>query len=200
MDLAPAGLLRLNLETRAYHDAADDGWLGLLHPCVTRTEYVRRLVTTYGFEAPLEAAVAYTPNLKPFIDVRRCARAGLIAKDLLYLGLRSSEVSNLAQCMIEPFNGPVEALGWMYVAERATLLHDRIRRHLLARLPDAHEVCAYLSAYDGAVNARWNELGHAIDAAVRTELQAGELIGAARSAFRRFIDWCSAPSAFARGA
>src|SRR5438874_11352487 len=70
------GLLRLNLETRAFHDAADEGWLRLLQPSVTRADYVRRLATTYGFEGPLEAAFAYTPNLKLFVDLRQRSRAG----------------------------------------------------------------------------------------------------------------------------
>lgn len=155
---------------------------------------------TYGFEAPLEAALAYTPRLKALVDLRQRSRAGFIAADLLELGLRAHEVSTLPQCLIAPFSGPIEALGWMYVAERATLMHERVRRHLLARLPETHRACTYLAAYDGVVNARWNALGHAIDRAVTTEPALDDLIAAGRAAFRRMIDWSDDGLAIARGA
>ena len=200
MDQASTGLFRLNLETRAFHDGAAEGWLGLLRSSVTRSDYVARLVTTYGFEAPLEAAFAYTPSLKLFVDLRQRSRAGLIAQDLLALGLRAGELSSLPQCLIAPFSGPIEALGWLYVSERTTLLHERVRNHLLERLPDAHEACAYLRSYEGVVNARWNQLGHAIDHAVRTEPHTNDLIATAKAAFRLMADWSSRTNAFARGA
>lgn len=199
MNQASTALLRLNTETRSFHDAADNGWAQLLRTNVSRSEYMRLLVTTYGFEAPLEAAFAYTPRLKLFVDLRQRSRAGLIAKDLLALGLKANEISQLPQCSLAPFSGPIEALGWMYVTERATLLHERVRRHLLVRLGDAHDVCSYVSAYDGVVNARWNEFGHALDRAVGSE-HLDDLITAARSAFRQLIDWSDHARAFSRGA
>ena len=137
VDQASTAVMRLNLETRSFHDAADEGWLALLARDVTRSDYQRQLVTVYGFEGPLEAAFAYTPNLKLFVDLRQRSRAGLIAKDLLALGLRANAIATIPQCLLAPFSGPVEALGWMYVAERATLLHERARRHLVARSPTA---------------------------------------------------------------
>lgn len=200
MEQAPTGLLRLNLETRSFHDAADEGWLALTRPTVTRSDYMRRLVTTYGFEAPLEAALAYTPNLKLFVELRQRSRAGLIAQDLLALGLRANEISDLPQCLIAPFSGPIEALGWMYVTERATLQHERVRTHLLSRLPFAHDSVAYLSAYDGVVSARWSELGHVLDRAIRSPAHMDNVIAAARAGFRRLIDWADHARSYARGA
>jgi heme oxygenase len=200
VDQAPAGLLRLNLETRTFHAAADEGWLALTQLDVSRSSYMRQLVMAYGFEAPLEAAFAYTPHLKLFVDLRKRSRAGLIASDLLTLGARANELSTLPACLIAPFCGPIEALGWMYVAERTTLLHERVRSNLLSRLPEAHDVVAYLSVYDGVVSARWNELGHVIDRVVRTEEHTDDLIAAARAGFRRLIDWSVQTQAYARGA
>jgi heme oxygenase len=179
VEQAPAGLLRLNLETRSFHDAADEGWLSMLRPSISRSDYMRRLVTTYGFEAP---------------------RAGLIAKDLLALGLRAGEISALPQCLLAPFSDSIEALGWMYVSERATLIHDRVRRHLATRMPDSDRICEYLDAYYGVANARWNGLGHAIDDAVRNESDTAAIVAAARSAFRCLIDWSDHARSFARGA
>ncbi len=202
MDLPSPALVRLNLETRAFHAAADEGWLSLLGADATRWDYVRRLRTTYGFEAPLEAALAYTPGLRPLIDLRPRTRAGLIAQDLLALGASASELALLPQCFpIAPFSGPLEALGWLYVTERATLLHDSIRRALAARIPDVSRACAYLSAYEGVTNARWQELGHVLDRAAPTARLLGELVAAANAGFRCLLAWRSGAVAdVARGA
>ena len=35
-----------------------------------------------------------------------------------------------------PFRTPAEALGWIYVVERNTLLHAVVERHLRSRMPD----------------------------------------------------------------
>lgn len=200
VDQASTALLRLNLETRSFHDAADEGWLALTSPLVTRSDYLRQLVMVYGFEGPLEAAFAYTPNLKLFVDLRQRSRAGLIAKDLLALGLRAHAISTVPQCLLAPFSGPIEALGWMYVAERATLIHERVRRHIQDAVPDGPDICSYIGAYEGVAGARWNDLGHTLDHAIRSEARMDDVIAAARSGFRTFIDWSRQSQRYARGA
>src|SRR5687768_9968849 len=108
------------------------------------------LARTYGFVAPFESACKYTPGLGRVLDFRTLTRAGLIAQDLLALGVTPSQVSTVTQCeSITPFTDVPEALGWFYVVERSTLLHDGIRRHLLGRLPEVSPAVAYLSEYDG---------------------------------------------------
>src|SRR5262249_21638157 len=83
-------LVRLNVETRCFHAIADAPWLELAAPGhrPTRLEYVQQLVAAYGFDAPLEAALAYTPHLDGFVDLHRRFRSGLIAADLIALGVR----------------------------------------------------------------------------------------------------------------
>ena len=190
MDLLSAALVQLNLATRARHPSADEPWLSLLRNGVTKLDYVRQLVRAYGFEAPLEAALAYTPQLKLLIDLRERSRAGLAAQDLLALGLSASDVANLQQCTtIEPFRTPLEALGWMYASERATLHFDAVRHYLEARLPDADGAFSYLSVYRGNVNRRWNELGHVIDSVAKTESTMERVVSAAHDAFHCMNEW-----------
>ncbi len=202
MEQPSRALLRLNLETRAHHAAADEGWLALLSPAAQRYDYVRQLIATYGFQAPLEAALAYTPRLHLALELRERTRAGLLAQDLLALGLKASEIATLPQCFpIAPFGNPTEALGWMYVTERATLLHDSIRRYVVAKVPDAARACAFLSAYEGIASARWLELGRVLDRVVTTERAIDELIASAHAGFRCAIEWSrGAVSSYARGA
>lgn len=186
-----SALVRLNLETRGYHAAADAGWRALMTPDVTAPAYADQLVRVYGFEGPLEAALAYTPNLELVINVHERFRAGFIAQDLLGLGLRPAEVARLPQCVLAPFASPLEALGWLYIIERSTLLHDEVRRYLRARLPAAADACVYLSACDGIANARWYDLGRRIDRAARTPRMVDDVIAGAHTAFRCWIDWAA---------
>ena len=147
VDKAATALLRLNLETQSHHATADQLWLSLSGREATKWQYLRRLVTVYGFEAPLEAALAYTPTLPLLIDLRRRYRAGYIAQDLLGLGLSASEIAELPQCVpMAPFGSPIEALGWLYVSERATLLHERVRAKVLEAMPDLDHTVAYLTS------------------------------------------------------
>jgi len=87
--------VRLNFETRVYHDAADMFLRSLCVPRVTRDEYIDRLATAYGFAAPFEAACAYTPGLRDMVDLRARSRAGRIAQDLLELSTRLPPADHL---------------------------------------------------------------------------------------------------------
>lgn len=183
-------VMRLNIETRAQHPEADSTWLDLMSFEATRLRYLEQLVTTYGFEAPIEAALALTPQMSNVLQLRPRARSGLIVQDLLALGLSPSRIARLPQCScIVPFRDHVEALGWMYVLERATLLHDAIRRHLQARLPTV-DAWNYLSAYDGVASERWLEFGDILDCFAFEQIDS--IVGAAQAAFGCRREWLAA--------
>src|SRR4051794_26032990 len=113
-------LVRIDVETRAFHREADAMWLELVAPGRTpsRFNYMHQLVAMYGFDAPLEAALAYTPHLATFLDVTRWFRSGHLAQDLLNIGLSPKAIADLRQCMIAPFASVAEACGWLYVHQR----------------------------------------------------------------------------------
>ena len=184
-------LVRLNVETRSFHADADAPWLDLVAPgrATTRFDYVQHLVQQYGFDAPLEAAAAYTPHLDSFIDVHPRFRAGHIAKDLVLLGVRPGELANLRQAMIAPFASVAEAFGWLYVHQRSTLLHKAVLGVLLERLPDVQAATAALSFDGGHIGGSWDQFGMAVDHAARTTMIEDRIISAARDAFRLLIDW-----------
>ncbi len=178
--------MRLNLVTRHCHADVDEPWLDLLRSTVTRTDYLGQLVRTFGFVAPFEAACRYTPG----IDGRQLSRAGLIAQDLLTLGLAPAQVSSVPQCLsITSFSSAAEALGWMYVVQRATLLQDGIRKHLLRYLPGIQGACAYLTAFDGRVNDHWNTFGRMLERAGEKPEAADEIIAAANAGFACAQRW-----------
>jgi heme oxygenase len=158
---------------------------------------MHHLVRVYGFEAPLEAALAYTPGLSSVIDIRSRVRSGLIVRDLLELGISAARIAELPQSMIAPFANVAEALGWMYVSERAAILHEPVRRYLVARFPQLADATNYLAA---ASDARWNEFADALEPYVRTRAQQQQVASGARDALRCALDWFRGGEAVARGA
>lgn len=186
-------LTRLNLETRGLHRDADAIWVDLLTGEVTLDQYVAALTVAYGFEGPVESAVALTPGVTALVPLRQRARSGYIVQDLLTLGLSPSRIARLPQCgQIVPFRDLAEALGWLYVVERATLLHDMVRRHVKQCL-SGMDAFSYLSAYDGVAGLRWQELGQALDAASGNDVDAqDQIVASSRDAFATQRIWVEA--------
>jgi heme oxygenase len=194
-------LVRLDNESRAFHGEADSPWLSLMADGTTRFDYIQQLVSVYGFDAPLEAALAYTPNLGGFIDVAPRFRSGLIAQDLIALGLSPAAVAGLSQCMIAPFATVAEAFGWLYVHQRMTLLYPAVRAELLPRLPELASAMSTLGVNDGKSVSRWDDLGQALERAADSEAFEARMLQAAHEAFRTAIEWSrrnEAPQRIAR--
>lgn len=191
-------LLRLDIETRAWHPVADHPWLELMSRDASRDRYLDHLVVTYGFEAPVEAALALTPHLTEIIPLRPRARSGFIVEDLLALGMTPARIARLPQCRVTPFRDPAEALGWLYVLERVTLLHDTVRSYMMLRLPSVG-AWSYLSAYRGVAEERWQELGRALDAYAVTLACGDAIVAGACAAFACQQEWReSDPGRFAQ--
>jgi heme oxygenase len=186
-------LTKLNLATRRWHADVDDPWLQLMRPEVSQADYLAQLVRTYGLVAPFESACMYTRGVTKLLEYRQLLRAGLIAQDILALGLTPNQVSTIPTCpAITMFRDVGEALGWLYVVERSMLLQDGVKRHLLDKLPDVANACAYLSAYEGHVSDHWLAFGRMLDRAA-SELDVEEsILNAAEEAFAHTKQWLTA--------
>ncbi|CAN5851817.1 hypothetical protein BH11MYX2_BH11MYX2_17300 [soil metagenome] len=184
---------RLNAETAAYHADADVGRDALFQDELTPRTYRDFLALTYGFEMPLETALALSSQLDQLLDLKARSRTHLIAQDLMRLGWRASAVAELPMCLTVPsFRSPAEALGWMYVSERAALAHQVARRHLLTRFP-TELTCAsnYLEAGGGLLGQRWRQFGAVLDQISEHPAVAERVVGAANDAFRCYVRWSS---------
>src|SRR5690242_1716706 len=91
-------LTKLNLATRRWHADVDDPWLELMRPDVAQTDYLAQLVRMYGLVAPFESACLYTRGVTKLLEYRQLLRAGLIAQDILALGLSPNQVSRIPTC------------------------------------------------------------------------------------------------------
>ena len=193
-------LTRLDVETHAFHAEADAPWLSLAAPevHVGRYEVIEQLVSAYGFDAPLEAALAYTPHLDGFIDVTRRFRSGLLAQDLLALGLSPSAIAGLRQRMIAPFASVAEAFGWLYVHQRTTLLFASVRAALVERAPEVAGATTSLCIHAADTALMWDAIGPPLDRVARTTAVEDRVVQAAHDAFRTLIAWQHRSSAPAR--
>ena len=185
-----SGLVRLNLATRQWHADVDDGWLNLLRPTVSVADYLSQLVRTYGLVAPFESACRYTPGLAKLVDYGQLNRAGLIAHDLLALNVSPSHLANVPICpSITVFNTVAEALGWLYVIERTTLLADGLLGHVHHMLPQVAGATAYLEAFAKRSSEQWLQFGRELDRALSDPQIARETELAACRAFRVAQTW-----------
>jgi len=183
---------RLDRETRHHHADADRFWFALVdgNRVPTESDYINCLVRAYGFEGPLEAALAYTSKLEQLVDMNRRYRAGLIAQDLLMLGLSAPQIARLPQAMIAPFARVGEALGWLYVRERATIAHAKVHRELVQRVSGLRDATAYLSAYEGNLDKRIDDLALVIEDVSQSPVIEDRIVSAANEAFRTLLNWC----------
>lgn len=197
--LEPSAMLaRLDAATREHHAELDAFWLDLMAQGVTSEQYSAQLVRVYGFEAPLESALAYTPGFV-VADRRDLTRSGLIVQDLIALGMKAAFASRLPQSNIAPFASAQEALGWWYVSERQSQLYNAVKRHVTSRIPQVANACAFLGSYDGIAAARWQQLGAVLDAQTWKH-GADPIIAAARDAFEHALQWFRGTQPLARGA
>lgn len=182
---------RLNEDTQVHQAEADSDLDGLFHRDASTSNYMLYLMRIYGFESPLESTLLMTPALDLMVNLRERSRASFIAQDLLALGLKPSLVAELPMCLTIPsFRGAAEALGWMYVVERATLAHSVIRNHLLTRLPaEMQRASNYLQSYSGVVGQRWRAFGAVLDNVARHPAIADRIVASANDAFRCQRRW-----------
>ncbi|MEO8698992.1 MAG: biliverdin-producing heme oxygenase [Kofleriaceae bacterium] len=181
-------LTQLNLATRMHHANVDAAQLAILDE-PDANHYQAMLVRTYGFEAPVESALAMSPLVEG-IDLRERGKAGLLAGDLLTLGLRPQQLAKVPLCpRIDAFETIAEAIGWLYVVERRTLLNAVLVRDLTGHIPEVIERAgSYLHCYAGVAGARWRDLGLAFDRAITPEIMTCA-IKAAHHAFWCQRDW-----------
>jgi heme oxygenase len=180
-------LLRLALETRVHHNIADADRLAVMD-ARDRTTYRTFLERVYGFESVVETVLVRVPDLDPKL-VRGTLKTGRLRDDLVALGLAAHEVDRLQAATAPAIRTPAQALGWMFVLERHTLLAGLIRRHLARYLaPEMTVAAAYLTAYGDTPGARFRVFGDALGEYGR-RYAPDLIVAAAREAFRAQRHW-----------
>jgi heme oxygenase len=183
-------LHRLAAETRPHHASADADRISLMD-AASEADYARHLARIYGFESGVEHALDGVRGLEPRITGPR-KKAERLTHDLAALGMSARQVTELPRYLVT-ICSPTQALGWMFVVERLTLLSGLIRRHLEARLPDVMpQASAYLSAYGPDTGAKLRALGEECERhGRRCVTEPIAMVAAANAAFRQQRLWFS---------
>lgn len=189
--MRPSWLLaHLAQQTKLHHAVADGDRLAILDR-PTGDEYKRWLGRIYCFEAPIEAACIATAGM-PHRIVRSHLKTTRLERDLEMLGFALREPPTAGS-----FESPAEALGWLYVLHRNTLLHGVIYRFLRSKLPSHSEHAgSYLAMFEGRAGEALRALGDAILAYARRPLQVEAVVAAANEAFRVQHQWYSCDHLF----
>lgn len=155
-------------------------------------DYRLYLFRMYGFHIAAERALAAAGKLTTVIadaDLRN-NKVALVAHDLVALGVSRRDLQRLPRMTVPPLGELADAVGWMYVVERATLDARQIGRHLRKRLPlELQTACAYVSCYGDEVDTRWRELGEGIEQFASTPQLAERVAAAANDCLLRLVRW-----------
>ena len=142
----------------------------------------------YGFHAPLEARMAVNAPAPGFTWP---ARAALVERDLLAVGVPASAIAQLPRCENLPALARRGQLaGCLYVVEGACLGGQIIARGLQQRLEIGPETGAAFFAGEGSgTAARWSRVVAWIDGVVRDGAPPQEVVDSACATFRALINW-----------
>jgi heme oxygenase len=177
-------------QTRQLHGAADGDRLAVMEK-PTHDRYRTCLAQIYCFEAPIEAACISTEGI-PRTIVRTHLKTARLAADLEALGFAARDAIPIASPGFAGFDRAVDALAWLWVLHRNTLLHGLIYRYLLGKLPATmHTAGSYLCAFEGQAGALLRELGNALDDATKRASTSERAVVAAKDAFRMQRQWYS---------
>ena len=174
-------------QTQQHHAAADGDRLAIMEK-PNRERYRMYLARVYCFEAPVEAACIATEGIERGI-LRSHLKTSRLAADLEALGITARE----AVVIDAPrFDSPAEALTWLWVLHRNTLLHGLLYRYLAGKLPGTMPAAGgYLSAFEGRAGALLRELGEAMERTARRAPVVERMVAAANEAFRMQHQWYS---------
>jgi heme oxygenase len=180
-------LQRLDAGTRGASKISDIRWWTLT-AIASVDRYRDHLMDVYGFEAAVEAAIVYSPGFAELVDRRPHTRSGLVAADLLTLGLTPVAVANLPQYAITPFTGPAAALGWWYVLDKSTRLFGEWQSRLEAQMPSC-DAFTYLGMNRRNPIDEWNNLCALLDRAVTSLEMEADVVAAATEALASERAW-----------
>jgi heme oxygenase len=174
-------LARLVRATRDLAGEADVNRTSLLGLPLTRATYVECLKQIYGFEVPIEAALAMTADLGNTVDLPSRKHLRRLEADLAVLGVEGS--APLAP--VRGFRSCGEALGWIYVVDRNAHLHSTVQRQ--SSLPA--ELANATSFLGRSIRPGLDDLGVALDRVAQTPELADQIIDGARIAFGEQQAW-----------
>lgn len=185
-------LLRLGFETSMHHAHADEDRLAAMS-IATLDAYRRFLLRVWGFEMPVERAMLQVPEVDSGFIENSCRSARLRA-DLHALGYTDQVLTIQPTLANVNVRTGAQALGWLFVLERHSMLSGLICRQLQFVLGSQIEPSLqYFSACGETAGTRLRRFGEAVSLYAR-KFTPSAIIAGAQEAFRTQRQWyLSAP-------
>ena len=183
---------RLKRETAIAHQHLE-AQLGLLDPGLDVRRYRRVLETFYGFYVPVEHDVRRIAAAEPALGFPLRARAELIERDLVALGVSAAGMATLALCNDRPKLACVEDLaGCLYVLEGACLGGQVLVPVMHRRLGLAKgSGAAFFAGDEDGTSTRWAVVVAWLDALPRMGASTAQIIRTATATFDAFARWAA---------
>jgi heme oxygenase len=183
----------LKRETAAVHQRLE-AQFGLLDPSLDVHRYLRVLETFYGFYVPVEIDVTRLAAAEGPLGFPLRARAELIERDLLALGLSPPDIAALPLCRDRPKLSCIEDLaGCLYVLEGACLGGQVLGPLLHRRLGLAKgSGAAFFAGDEEWTIPRWTVVVAWLDGLPRRGASTARMISAATATFDAFARWAAA--------
>ena len=182
--------LRLRRETAPDHETLERQ-LDLLDPELSLHRYRLVLESFHGFYAAVETELPRLVETTSPLGFPLRARAELLERDLLVLGLSRSDVAALPRCADLPRLCQTEHLaGCLYVLEGACLGGQVIAKALRGRVSLAGDDGLSFFVGDGSrTGARWQLVLGWIEDLVRRGALADQIVASARETFCSLGRW-----------
>jgi heme oxygenase len=180
----------LKRETATLHQRLE-AQLALLEPPLSLHRYRQVLEAFYGFYAPVEISLARLAAAGPQLGFPLRARAELIERDLVALGLSGRELTDLPWCSELPrLSCPDHLAGCLYVLEGACLGGQVVASALQRQLGVAKGSGAsfFVGDADGTA-ARWRLVITWLEGLVGVGARAEQVVTSARETFLTLARW-----------
>jgi heme oxygenase len=180
-------LSRLVVESRLHQSVADADGLELIAGEPGDARYLTYLLKRYGFEAPLESALAVAPGIADVIDLGARSKLSLLVHELVGMGVPLARILEIPHAHITAFHDLRTALGWLYVSERNAATHNLVVRELARKAPRLRESTRCFADDEGLASRQ--ALGWALDAIAVTPEDEAAIIDGALAAFDHQHRW-----------
>jgi heme oxygenase len=185
---------RLKAETSPYHERLERR-LSLTESVRSKNEYIHLLKYFYGFYSPFETEIArFEKELgEGGFELNPRFKSGLIVEDLLALGCKANDISNLPHCSYLPsLSVSAQALGCLYVVEGSTLGGQFIARHFRNTLEMNQESgCRFFTGYGAETGKMWQAFVLFLNSQGETMQNQTEVVRSACSTFECLENWLS---------
>ena len=172
---------------RPCHDRIEQT-VDLMHPAITRDDYIRFLVRTLAFIEPCEAALRDAAGTPP-ADLAARWKTALLRTNLATMGI--GPAAEFARPVDLPrLERWPDALGYLYVIEGSTLGGQVLLRHLAPRLSLSDAEAVFLRSYGREVGGMWKALLTQLDAALSSSAGSeSAIVKTARDTFVTLEAW-----------